>query len=735
MAYGKKYTITSIGYGGQTFVGEIYERDYSGTVYPFELDKFPFTYRILASSDDVYQPILASEVLIKVDITDFNNALPDFLSFDDTKYFVKILVNSNLFWRGYMLSDNIQIPFNTGFIGLEMSCTDGFAILKDSTYTASTLYYTNETVDRIIRNCIDKLGYDGAWYINYAVNIFTDTMSTTTPFTQTYINPVVFVGKTYYEVLEGILTSFGANLYQADGEWWVCAANEKYTNTIRSVRIPGNATDAEALAITATTTTLRDNIAPHPAAVHFLDGSQRKIIRKGYSIVDVNEKWEHANNYLWNADFLRLPDSGEISSGWSNINTGSGTCSIITENNVKKAFLKYNSIPGSAKLLYYKQHVIGYKGNSIEIKFDLEVIGTATLRAMNLLVELIDITNATNKNYLVLYNGAAKWSIGSGGYASQLYEVKEANTVSITTDPLPFTGFVKITFSVENDGSSSYRTHSWSKISNISLSFKHPLNKLSLTAQLNSNSKYKKSIDLIHTSNVSDVLNSGNFKWVDATYEEIGTGGGITQTYWLLEITGQNVDVNGYYSHPSVTVGNVSTLPTTVLFSSLTLITNNILFIGSTLQLQSWFYVKTAYPTAIDTTVTALPTSEPIADPSTKTALLASNGLISKNWGELSGSKTFSHKQVMLQRFTQIYFGSQINIEGNIYSMLSPKKSITLTDGTSKYSVTGKAYILGNTEINMIANETSATLLEVSQVEKISTSQFVQSIEYDNKGQ
>jgi hypothetical protein len=153
------------------------------------------------------------------------------------------------------------------------------------------------------------------------------------------------------------------------------------------------------------------------------------------------------------------------------------------------------------------------------------------------------------------------------------------------------------------------------------------------------------------------------------------------------------------------------------------------------LQLQSWFYVKTAYPTAIDTTVTALPTAEPIADPSTKTALLASNGLISKNWGELSGSKTFSHKQVMLQRFTQIYFGSQVNIEGNIYSMLSPKKSITLIDGTTKYSVTGKAYILGNTEINMIANETSATLLEVSQVEKISTSQFVQSIEYDNKGQ
>jgi len=721
MAYGKKYTASAAGLQGQVFKVDIYELDYTGTTSALILDQSGFIHKLLAFSDDPFEPFLSSEFTIRLDITNETGNIIDLESFDDRKYYIKFYSDYNLLWQGFVIYDNVSLPFNTGIIDISISCTDGIGMLKDVPYSPTTINYAKESIDTIIRNCLNQIGYPEGYFVNYACNIFASSMSETTPFTQTYIYPLNTQNKSYYEVLKDVLTSFGCQLYQSNGEWWVIAINERFNDTLRFVKVSN-----DGVADSPVTESAIVNIGIYPEQYHFVDATQRKIFRKGYSNITIEENWDHSANYFYNPDFLIAPSGTDISAGWSKNTTGSGTISLITENNIRKISMQITTT-GKSQLLYYEGNIMGYIGNKLKISFNMEVmISVTSFRAMNMIIELQDITNGTNKRYLRTVNDINSWQTAAN-YEQSLFSVSQGTSVNIESDPLPFSGYVRVYFIVEDSGTGTYRTCPFVKINNLALSFTHPMTMINLTAALNSNSKYKKIINLPYTCNASTAATSATYKWIKANYFDFNI---MTDVYVaVLEVTGLSIGLNGYYTAPGVVVPpDPPTVPSTIAYNSLTFYTNELVNPPGT----SYYLVQWDYYPGLTSLVTGLPTVVPVTDFSVKTALLLSDGSVASNWGQYGGPKTLSHKAMLLQIFTRVLFGSQTNVEGTVMDYLLPKYSVSLTDITDKYNIENKRYIQGNIETNFIMNESSFTLIETDNEEKISSNSFIQDVKYSN---
>lgn len=722
MAYGLKHTAEANGLQGELFKVDIYELNYTGSVNTLILDQSGFIHKLLAFSDDPFEPFLASELSIRLDITNETGNIIDLDSYDDRKYYIRFYSDGVLLWQGFIIYDNIALPFNTGIIDMALSCTDGIGMLKDVPYSPTTVSYAKESVDTIIRNCLNQIGYPDGYYVNYACNIFASGMAETTPFTQTYISPLNTQDKSFYDVLKDVLISFGCQLYQSNGEWWVIAINERFNDNLRYVKVLNDGTISSPV-----TENAKVNIGIYPDQYHFVDATQVKRFRKGYSNITIEENWQHNENYFYNPDFIvPATDPSDISKGWAKSVTGTGTLTLATENNIRKISLQ---VPGTGKsqLWYYDGNIRGYLGNKLKISYNMEVmISVPNVRAMNVIVKLTDLTNGTNIRYLRIVNNIASWQTASN-YEQQLYIVPQGTSVDIESDPLPFSGVIQVYFIVENATGSTYNTCPFVKINNLNLTFSHPMTMINLTAALNSNSKYKKVINLPYTCNASTAATSATYKWIKANYFDFNL---MTDVYVaVLEITGLAVGLNGYYTAPGVIIPpDPPTVPTSVAFNTLTLYTTALINPPES----NYYLVQWDYIAGLTSLVTGLPTAVPVSDFSVKTALLLSTGLVAANWGEYGGAKTLSHKAMMLQIFTRVLFRSQTNVEGTVMDYLIPKYSVSLTDTTDKYNIADKRYIQGNIETNFIMNESSFTLIETDNEEKISSNSFIQDVKYSN---
>jgi len=125
MAYGKRYQSQSFAKSNKMFTAEIYEKDYSGPFDNIPAGLMPFEQNVLASSDDPFEPLLASELRTNLDITDFTGTIPDLTTRDDKKYHVKLKAGaapdaneSIIMWKNYEstspenLDCNFQIYVN-----------------------------------------------------------------------------------------------------------------------------------------------------------------------------------------------------------------------------------------------------------------------------------------------------------------------------------------------------------------------------------------------------------------------------------------------------------------------------------------------------------------------------------------------------------------------------------------------------------------------------------------------
>ena len=341
MAYGIKYRLTQALRDGTNLYVDIYERDYT-TDLVINYDAVNIQLNSNASEDEPLAAIVSSQLNISFLVSDENyDDFPELLSFDDRKYYVKLLNEDVLLWCGFLFNDYVQVPFTTGYIQVDMIAIDGLSFLEYSTFDfveSQTVNSLFKHID-IIAEILNEIQYPEAIDLITSCSYYAEGMNDradsllSEPFNQTYQYRRDIQGVTYYQVLEYIVKSFGCRLFQSDGKWQLLAINEMANDTRYFTRY-----DIYPTAVAISGGTFNKDVTINPYAsgnVHFVNNSQTKIVRKGYPKLKLTYDFNYPNNYIHNGTFKGLqnytptPDSLSVFGWFLYYSTGTYPSNII----------------------------------------------------------------------------------------------------------------------------------------------------------------------------------------------------------------------------------------------------------------------------------------------------------------------------------------------------------------------------------------------------------------------
>ena len=327
MAYGLRYTITQELRDETSLIVKIYEKSYvGGTVTPYIGTNVSLVPN--ATNEDPIASIISAQLNVSFIISDqedYDN-FPDLLNFDETKYYVELVINSVIKWRGFLLNDYIQVPFTTGNQEVSMNCIDGLSFLRYIYYDGDVNVNSLIKQIDIIGTCLNALPFDDMIFIYACCSYYADGMfdrgdaGADEPFSQTYQYNRDFYQLDYYTILENIIKSFGCRLFQANGDWYILPMNQMAT-TIYYTRyvvedVPSNSGNG----------VLNNLIDIEPYSegnVHFVNNGQTKIVRKGYPTIITNVPYVYASNYIHNPELKQIDGAG-FPVGWDKNEVGTG---------------------------------------------------------------------------------------------------------------------------------------------------------------------------------------------------------------------------------------------------------------------------------------------------------------------------------------------------------------------------------------------------------------------------
>jgi len=304
MAYGLRYTITQELRDGTSLIVKIYEKSYVGaTVTPYIGTNVSLVPN--ATNEDPIASIISAQLNVSFIISDqddYDN-FPDLLNFDETKYYVELVINNVIKWRGFLLNDYIQVPFTTGNQEVTMSCIDGLSFLRYIYYDGDVNVNSLIKLIDIIGTCLNALPFDDMIFIYACCSYYADGMfdrgdaGGNEPFSQTYQYKRDFYKLDYYTILENIIKTFGCRLFQANGDWYILPMNQQADTIYYTRYVVDDVPTVSGNGVLTNTI----NIQPYQEGnVHFVNNNQTKIVRKGYPTIEATLPYEYAANYIYN---------------------------------------------------------------------------------------------------------------------------------------------------------------------------------------------------------------------------------------------------------------------------------------------------------------------------------------------------------------------------------------------------------------------------------------------------
>ena len=465
MAYGKRYTIDAVAKTEPTetvYTAEIWEKDYGGSSEAFDPAAHPFTAQILASSDDPFDPILASTLTLLIDITDFTGTLPDFTSNDDRKYWVKLYNGSYYVWQGWMIMQDVNIPFTTGRTFLQCLCTDGLAMLKDIPYVPTNPdINVAEDLSTTITNCLNLIDLPDGYNVNYICGIYAQGLDTgksifkqayypvrnwlasapsPTPTGTAYISPYM----SCYDVLTVICRDLGCQIFQSYGEWWIANVSQRGENSVRRFQTT-NANGVESVKIIQTQREILpyDNVTDSP--YYFQDNAQAKILRKGYPYFEFKVPAVYAPNMTDNGSMAEL-SAGPFPRNWSTIGIGGVTATTLGPYNAINIAPTGGGPTVRTVGAWAVSNAKVYVGDTFNLSFLLD--GQATISATpKCKLQIFILTPAAVAWYM---DADGNWSTTLGyieviGNTTSTYEQK-----SYTSKIFPVSGTLRINYICDN---------------------------------------------------------------------------------------------------------------------------------------------------------------------------------------------------------------------------------------------------------------------------------------------
>jgi hypothetical protein len=193
MAYNLKYKITFASKSGVISYVHLLEDSYSGDI--IEYDGLNISLEYIPKSDDIYEPIVVSQLSVGIDVTDNAADMPNFATLDDRKYLVKLFYGETLEWQGWSLSDSVDISFTTGRKELAFNAIDGLGMLESIKYEMPVSYYliSRKKALEVILECLDYIQFPTSLNLLSGISYFANgmanrsTLGSNEPLNQTYV--------------------------------------------------------------------------------------------------------------------------------------------------------------------------------------------------------------------------------------------------------------------------------------------------------------------------------------------------------------------------------------------------------------------------------------------------------------------------------------------------------------------------------------------------------------------
>jgi hypothetical protein len=338
MAYGLRYTITQELRDGTSLIVKIYEKSYvAGIVTPYIGTNVSLVPN--SANEDPIAIIISSQLNVSFIISDqedYDN-FPDLLNFDETKYYVELVINSVIKWRGFLLNDYIQVPFTTGNQEVSINCIDGLSFLRYIYYDGDVNINSLIKQIDIIGTCLSQLPFDDTIFIYDCCSYYADGMfdrgdaGADEPFSQTYQYRRDFYKLDYYTILENIIKTFGCRLFQANGDWYILPMNQQADTIYYTRYVVDDVPSVSGNGVLTNTI----NIQPYQDGnVHFINNNQTKIVKKGYPTIQSTLPYDYASNYIYNGTFKFTTGSGASlrANGWSEFEVAPSRATLVILN-------------------------------------------------------------------------------------------------------------------------------------------------------------------------------------------------------------------------------------------------------------------------------------------------------------------------------------------------------------------------------------------------------------------
>lgn len=454
MAYGLNYTLTQRLRDDTLQIVKIYKKDYSGSVKTYQPTKIILQPN--SNEEDPIANIISSQLDVSFIISteDDYEKFPDLLNFDDTLYYVELVIDDIIKWKGFLFNDYINVPFTTGNQEVNFVCVDGLSLIKYNTYDTDNSINSVIPLINLIGECLSNLNYKEAANLYACCSYYAEGMldrgdgGQYEPFAQSSIYIKDIINVDYYTILENIVKTFGCRLFQANGDWYILPMNDM-ASTIYYTKY--SVTPAPEVISFGTLDNII-NIEPYQDGnVHFVDNSQTKIVRKGYQVVESSSKYTFVENAANNGTFKKV-ESG-IPIGWKQELTGTGIGTLVIQPELDYNYYTIKKGASSLNLStlknvvppYFKEYFAPYMsgpGATLSFQFRAAEIGDK----IGIRIELYQPTGRTGFTSYYL-NPEYKWTTNSLSIISataQKNEVFEDITINIpvgrAANETPFLG-------------------------------------------------------------------------------------------------------------------------------------------------------------------------------------------------------------------------------------------------------------------------------------------------------
>lgn len=182
---------------------EIYKKDFSGTT--MELEEFsssPFSITLEGEGDAIYRPIIKSYLSINIiDKDQFDYT--QFFTSDAFGFRVFLLRNGVRLWSGYITPDSFgqDLQYRST---INLVARDNIGYLSEIDY--DWFDYDFVSIEQLLTKAFDKI--QAQFSLDNRVNIFSGNK----PITDSYIQTVGLKDKTWFEVLEEVISGCGLQL-------------------------------------------------------------------------------------------------------------------------------------------------------------------------------------------------------------------------------------------------------------------------------------------------------------------------------------------------------------------------------------------------------------------------------------------------------------------------------------------------------------------------------------------